>query len=47
MNPRIGQGLTAQTGPQIHLPNHWFTPGRPPMPLSCMPAIQPGAALAR
>jgi hypothetical protein len=49
MNPRIGQSLLAQAGPQIQLPNHWFTPGRPPMPLTCYPVpdLRSGATLAR
>jgi hypothetical protein len=29
------------------MPNHWFTPGRPPVPITCMPVMQPGGIIAR
>ena len=40
MNPRIGPT-------PIQLPNHWFTPGRPPLTCYPVPDLRTGAVLAR
>ncbi len=34
-----------QNGPQIHIPNSYIVPGRPP--LTCMPAVQHSALVTR
>ncbi|HZR99506.1 MAG TPA: hypothetical protein VFE37_12410 [Chloroflexota bacterium] len=47
MGPRIHLHpiVATQSGPQVQIPSSYVLPGRPP--LTCMPAIQPGALLDR